>query len=273
MQDVVADTADQIFPDNKKSNFSGRVTRRDFLKLAGAAIESMAEWWLAHNIPLLKELWRENGFLITGNPDGIDEIWSEIPPQLEGKKIPEHNEKFRRADLILIEGINVYREWMDTDLSLPNPLYEKPGNFIDAPSLVVKLGEQLDTLKDRWENDDFYWYVGYGLDAVESYNEPYGMIMDGSSGGIDNLQKMIYLDPGTGFLHSLRQEMKNVYGDEFDVWKANRDSSLSDEQKILINSKFQSWYYSAHEYVTKIRNQSTEPISTSVLFSYFFISQ
>jgi len=270
MGDGVFNSADEAFATSKKYQInSGKLSRRDFLKVAAAGVEALAEWWIAHNIPLLKELWRENGFLITGNPDGINEIWSEVPPQLEGKKIPEHNEYFRRADDIFVQGIDQYNEWVKDDSNLPIPHYEKPDNFVDAPSLIANMGGEIDTIQDRWKNDDFYWYVGYGLDAIESYNQPYGMIMDGSSGGITNISDMIHLDPGTGFLQSLRDEMKSKYGDTFDVWEANRTNSLTEEQKLEVNNKFQKWYYSAREYVSNIRDKSKEPISTSILFSYF----
>lgn len=246
-----------------------KLTRRDFLKLAGVGFLATAGVSVQHNWPRINKFWDEGGgAMLTGRVEDLDQITSEVPKQLENLTIPTENEWFKNADDILVDGLSLYKEWMSNDSSLPKPHYEQAENYVEAPSMAYKLSSKI-TQSPELLKDGPLGIFGYLVDASTDLDIPYSMIFHGSGSGITSIQQLIEIDPGTQLVKDIRQSMKEKFGDDFDIWSACRYGPLTEEQRAHFTDIFKEWYSGAMEYVQAARNKSSEPISTNVLFAYF----
>jgi hypothetical protein len=247
--------------------------RRKFLQvLTAVGSAALLGNYLYDKKPFLSDLYERNSVLLTGEIGDVADITSEIPSQLKDKKIPEKNEWFTNFDDIVKDGITIYEGWKTQMPEIPLPYYKKPSNYIDVPSLAYKMSEDISRLGDSIKENPAYWHYDYGLDILDSYDQPYGMVIEGSMGSIRSLTGLIESDPGTGFVNRLKLSMMEKFGSDFDVWSHSRYGTLNAEQNEYIKTFFLQWYSEAKNYLTEERAKLDEPLSTSVLFAYFLHS-
>lgn len=247
----------------KKSNFSWR----DGLKFLGISALGAGLVAVASKYPEINRFWQEEGPLITGEAVNLDNIASEIPPQLANLEIPTKNEQFRHMTDIFEEGLLQYLHWMNSNSSLSQLTYERPDNYLDIPSIAERISPDIDEIPSRIGED--YWAMSWALDAIGEIDKPYSMIVAGSTDGISSLENMIKNDPGTGFVNSLRESSKMEFGDSFDMWQACRSNTLSSEQREYLSKQYIEWHQGAMNYILREVKKDGKPISTSALFSYF----
>lgn len=256
--------ADLNSPDVGSRKFS----RSDFLKLALVGGAAVATEGIRRKLPVIRKFWDENGSMLTGKVEDLNQITSEVPKSLEDKDIPSKNEWFRNADMTFREGLDFYENWRSKDNKLPQLFYKKPVNYLNITSMAHQLKIKVKETPEKMDLE-YLGYVDYLLDAAKEFDTPYSMLFEGSGSGIASTQQMVAIDPGTGLVREIRESMKEKFGVGFDVWSACRYGPLTNEQRKFISDKFQGWYFDAMKYVQKIRNKNSEPLSTSVLFAYF----
>jgi hypothetical protein len=223
---------------------------------------------LRRKLPDMRKWWDKNGAMLTGKVEDLNLIDSMCPESLESKDIPSSNEWFRVVDKVLQDGLNRYNEWQSENPKLAQLWFDKPENYLSIESVADRLSEKIIETPDDLK-EGYVGYIGYLIGTVDDFDKPYSMIVNGSGANISSLQQMILIDPGTGFVKNLRSSMQEEFGKKFDVWSACLHEKLTDGKQKFMVERFQDWYNGAMEYIRKIRSENKDPISTSIVFSYF----
>ena len=129
---------------------------------------------------MLRDLWKRNGVLLTGEIGDIEDVVDYIPKNLQDVEIPDKNEWFLPADVIFKGGIEIFSKWIVEQKSDIKPEYHRPDNYISGSGLLEWLIENPDKIEHKYREKGSDWFKSIGPYLSETFDKPYQMIIKGS---------------------------------------------------------------------------------------------
>ncbi len=249
-----------IHLENKKKTKG--ITRRDFIKLAGIGLAALFGPDLAYDTALQT---------VT---EGME---FKIPPEFEGKKIPERNENFRSPDGILLEAIDIYDEFRRKE-RLPRTFTTQGPEYLSLKTIAEKFPRLFDD--EQYEDYEGLHYRLYGMimdhdieEEIKNADTPeiHSFSAFSQNGIIDH----IWHNPGSAILYQAEEYIRQKYG-----WtRGQMIASMARHDTTLPEVKPEDWETAskivasrmndAINYLEEIRNNRGGPISVSESIAYF----
>lgn len=212
-------------------NRGGQIGRRPVLKALGYGGASVTAAAIGESkLGTLSKLFQ---------PD-TENIRRDIPPQLEGKDIPFHNEHYRSPLDVVRQGIENYAKGEGT------PFYRRPDYYISTPEAIRNWAES-----------------GFKL-SFDTQGEPYDAAMMFSAITFLDATELFDYDPGTSFRSEAELRLQFVQDKE----ELIEGSSLKHTKSTtVIAQAYLENFNRAKEYIDTIRNG--DRVSSSELLTYY----
>ena len=174
-------------------------------------------------------------------PD-IDEIPSEIPPQLQGKDIPRNNEHHRTPLTVIKDAIDSYVKQGG------KPFYQKPNYYLS-----------------QWEAAKTFVTQGFDI-AFDTTGKPYDNAIKFGAFTYWDVQSIFDSDPGTGAKKLIERGLQAIPDPDALIVNDGRIGGPTKKDQVIARV-YGDYFFRAKNYIDQFRGSGK--VSTSELLKYF----